>query len=397
MARLRVGATVVLAALAAALLCAGPAAAGGAHASIVGGSPATITDFPSLAFIEAETGPKEGYECTGTVVAPRVVLTAGHCVQDIESGVLTPAADFAVATGVSDLATASAANVSQVSQAVVYPGFRPSLLRGDAGLLVLATPTSAAPIALASAAHRSLYAAGTPLTIAGWGLADGKAKDITGLLQSASTIVQSGSYCRGKVGKYYPFFAPTTQLCAVDPPAFATGTCHGDSGGPAIASVDGVAVQVGITSLGESECSTRLPDVFTRVDAVSSWVQGWIAAVETGAAPPPVTVPKAELPAMSMSRARYFVSRGLGEDFGSHFRAGSEKEARCARLKRERVKCAVNWTQGGDDYFGTITVFYVLGPEEVLWNDRYTIHWVDDQCWFHSGHRASCPIHTKRR
>jgi secreted trypsin-like serine protease len=397
MARLRAGATVALVALAAPLLWAGPAAADGAHVSIVGGSPTTITDFPWLAFVEAETGPEEGFQCTGTVVAPRVILTAGHCVQDIESGQLTPASDFAVATGVADLATVGAANVSRVTQALVNPAFKPSVLRGDAALLVLATPTSAPPIALASAADGSLYAAGTSLSLAGWGLTSPNAKDITGVLRSASSVVQSTAYCKSKVGRYYPFFAPATQLCAVDPPSYSSGTCHGDSGGPAIARANGVPVQVGITSLGEAKCSTKLPDVFTRVDQVAAWVAGWVAAVETGATPPPVTVPKAKLPALTISRARYFVARGLSEDFGPHYSRGSEKEARCSRLRREKVRCSVSWFQGGDDYFGTITVFYVLGRESVLWNDRYTIHWVDHDCWFHSGNRASCPIHTQRR
>jgi secreted trypsin-like serine protease len=384
-------------ALVVALLCAGPAAASSAHASIVGGDPASITDYPWLAFVEAETGPEEGFQCTGTVVAPRVVLTAGHCVQDIESGRLTPAADFAVATGVGDLTTVQASDVSRVTQALVYPAFQPSLLRNDAGLLVLATPTTAPPIALATAANSSLYGPGTPLTVAGWGLTDANAKNITGVLRSAASVVQSTSYCDKKVAKYYPFFTPATQLCAIDPPAFASGTCHGDSGGPALAREAGVPVQVGITSLGEAKCATKLPDVFTRVDKIDSWVAAWVAAVETGAPPPTVEVPKAKLPALTISRARSFVFRGLTEDFGFRYRGGTEKEASCARQGRTRVKCGVSWFQGGNDYFGTITVFYVLGRESVLWNDRYTIHWVNDRCWFNSGNRASCPIHTQRR
>jgi len=65
------------------------AAAPTAQASIVGGTPATIADFPSLAYVQAEEGPKKGFACTGTVIAPRVILTAGHCVEDVETGHLT--------------------------------------------------------------------------------------------------------------------------------------------------------------------------------------------------------------------------------------------------------------------------------------------------------------------
>ncbi|HEX2392083.1 MAG TPA: serine protease [Solirubrobacterales bacterium] len=394
MARLRAGASAVLLGLLAALLCAGPAAADGAHASIVGGRSASIAEFPWLAFIEAETRPEEGFQCTGTVIAPRLILTAGHCVQDIESGRLTPAADFAVATGVDDLHDVQAANISRVTQALVYPGFKPSLLRGDAGLLVLATPTAAPAIPLASSAEAALYASGTSISLAGWGLTNANAKDITGVLRAASAVVQSTSYCRSRVASFYPFFTPSTQLCAIAPPDFASGTCHGDSGGPAIALANGVAVQVGITSLGEARCATKLPGVFTRVDRISPWVAGWVAAVETGAPAPAIKVPRAKLPRLTMARARGFVVRGLREDFGHRFSGGAEKRAACVRLARTRVKCQVEWFQGGNDYFGTITVFYVLGRESVLWNDRYVIHWASDSCLRDID--RGCPVHTQR-
>ncbi|HEX5376769.1 MAG TPA: trypsin-like serine protease, partial [Solirubrobacterales bacterium] len=53
----------------------------GAQASIIHGDVASIAEFPSLAFIAARTGKDEGFACTGTVIAPRVVLTAAHCVE----------------------------------------------------------------------------------------------------------------------------------------------------------------------------------------------------------------------------------------------------------------------------------------------------------------------------
>lgn len=388
----------VLAAIAALLLGAAPAAsAAGAHASIIGGSPAAISSLPSLAFIEAQTSAQEGFDCTGTVVAPRVVLTAGHCVEDIESGRVTPASDYAVAIGVSDVGAATPENVFHVSRAVVYPSFSPSLLHNDAGLLVLTTPTSAPALAMATGADSGLLASGTELTIAGWGLTNPQQKGVDGILRSATTQVQSGSFCAGRVGRYYPFYSPGTQLCAIDPPSYSAGTCHGDSGGPAIATSGSTAVEVGIVSLGEAKCSTKLPDVFTRVDKISSWVSSWIAAVEGGGSTPVVKTPPAKIPKLTISRTHYFVDRGLREDFGRRYTAGSAKSAQCSRIKRARVRCAVSWSQGGNDYSGAITIFYVLGPESVLWDDRYVIHWVNHECWFHGSERSRCPVHTQSR
>lgn len=392
-----IGCCLALVALAAMLFGASPAAASGARASIVGGNLVNAAEYPWVAFIQAETGGGEGFECSGTVVAPRIVLTAGHCVEDIESGRLTPASDYAVAIGVSSLSEVAPGQALQVSEAVVDPAFRPATARNDAGLLVLATPTSAPALPLATAADSSLLAAGTPLTVAGWGLTSAGAGEITGDLRAGETVIQSSSFCSRQVSRFYAFYSPATQLCAIDPPAYASGTCHGDSGGPAVAGSGAEAVQVGIVSLGQAKCSTRLPDVFTRVDQVSSWVESWIAAVEGGATPPAVRKPKAQLPLLTIPRAKYLSSRGLEEDFGHRFRRGSGKRIRCKRIEREKVKCGISWYQGPNDYYGTITVYYVYSREAVFWNDRYTISWVNDHCRFHSNHPATCAIHTKRR
>ncbi len=369
-----------------------------AHSSVIGGHPASIAEFPSLAFIQAEEQPLGVFACTGSVVAPRVILTAGHCVEDIESGALTPATGYAVATGVANLAEVKRADISRISQALVYPGFKPPQLRGDAGLLILKAPVTAPPLPLASAADSALVAAGTPISIAGWGLTDARAKDAPAQLQSGSSVVQDSTYCKNHSQRYYPFYSPTVQLCAVDTPSKAVSGCFGDSGGPAIARrADGSPVEVGIVSTGGPGCSRSLPNIFTRVDRVSAWVAGWIAAVESGGPAPLIKIPRAHPPLLSFERAEALSAIALEADFKYRFRRASEKGIRCARLSRERVKCGVSWAQGGNDYFGTITVYYAIRHHVVVWNDRYRIHWVDDHCWFHSGHRQTCVVRTRSR
>ncbi|HEV2727016.1 MAG TPA: trypsin-like serine protease, partial [Solirubrobacterales bacterium] len=139
-----------------------PAAASardGATASIIGGRAATVEEFPSLAYIEAQVG-KSGFACTGTVVSPRVILTAAHCIEDLERGLFTPVGQYAVATGTTAPGKSLRENVFRVVETHVFPGFDPGNLRGDAGILVLDRPTAAPPIALAGPADASLYAGG---------------------------------------------------------------------------------------------------------------------------------------------------------------------------------------------------------------------------------------------
>jgi secreted trypsin-like serine protease len=267
------------------LLLAGPAAAsGGARASIVGGTTAASEEWPWAAFILAADAKGEGFSCTGTVIAPTLVLTAGHCVEDIVTGNKTPIGQYVVVTGSSDVRDPSLRQVSRVSRSIVYPSFNRFKVHGDAGLLVLATPTTAPAVALASPTDAALLAADTPTWIAGWGLSGPLAKlKRTPVLRRGATYVQRRLYCRNHARAYYPFFNYSSQLCTITPPGFSIGTCHGDSGGPALAfREDGTPVQIGITSLGAADCDTHLPDIFTRVDQIYAWVAEQVAVTATG-------------------------------------------------------------------------------------------------------------------
>ncbi|MGH2865243.1 MAG: S1 family peptidase, partial [Solirubrobacteraceae bacterium] len=135
-----------------------------AHAAIIGGTLAEDDTFPWLAFIVYDG--ESLITCTGTVVAPNVVLTAGHCGEDTETGELREPSGYSVVTGNVEW-TASPRQISDVSRVVVYPDFNPDYLTGDAALLVLSTPTTAPAIALASFPSDSArLEAGTPALIA---------------------------------------------------------------------------------------------------------------------------------------------------------------------------------------------------------------------------------------
>ena len=212
--RWKVGFGVVLAlACVGLILSAGSAfarpASGGptAGASIVGGSAATIEQFPSLVYIQAEEGPDSFYACTGTVVAPRVVLTAGHCVVT-ESGPLIPPNRVKIAAGVADLRDAKAANaVYSVTKTLMFPEYDPSVIHGDAGLMILSRPAPVPAMPLATGADAALYGEGVPIAIAGWGLRSASDNG-SSQLQSAVTTLQSTGYCRRNVVKFYPFYLP---------------------------------------------------------------------------------------------------------------------------------------------------------------------------------------------
>jgi trypsin len=369
------------------------AARGEAQASIIGGRGATIEEFPSLAYIEARQG-KTGFSCTGTVVAPRVVLTAAHCVEDLERGSFTPPGRYAVATGTANPGKALPENVFRVVETHVFPGFDPGSLRGDASVLILDRPTSAPPIALAGPADAALYAGGASLQLAGWGLT--KANSVNGpdSLRAAAMVVQSPSFCNQKTQRYYPPFSNASQFCTLDVPAKRSGGCFGDSGGPGIGvRPDGTPVELGIISTGGPFCNTKFPNVLTRVDFVSGWVSEWIAATEAGG-PQPVFDPNTPFPLMTRPVAESFALYSLQNNFGRRFERASEILGSCRRASRSRFRCEVAWRSGRNIYAGVVSPFFVHREDAVAWDSHFRIEWAAVKCLRSNAQR--CPIQSKR-
>ena len=370
-----------------------------ATASVIGGHGTEIANFPALAYIEGAQA-TDGYACTGTVVAPRVVLTAGHCVEDLESSSIVEPSEIRVATGISNLEHIPTEKVSLVSQVLVYPHFDPALLHGDAGLLILSSPVAAKPIELASKADGSLYAAGKKLKVAGWGINRFDGNDhahIPNQLQSAVVPIDAAEGCREGVSRFYGFFDAARQLCTLDAPQFKVTPCNGDSGGPAIATrSDGTPVEVGIVSMGDFTCSPDSPAVYTRVDQISTWVKRWIDAVENGGPTPKIKVPVAHIPTLTHERAEELSFLVLEEAFKDRFAQGQEKTIRCVRQAKSQLKCGLTWYQGPNDYFGRVNVFYAIRHNVVLVGAHYAVHWVNDDCYFHGEDPESCRVHSKQ-
>ncbi len=385
----------LICATAAVLLPAGASASPTARASIVGGHPSSIAEFPSLAYIEAHQG-KQGFACTGTVVAPRVVVTAAHCIESLEHGGITPAGSYAVATGITKPEEAAAENVFRVTETHVFPDFDPGSLRGDAGILVLDRPTPAPPLPLAGSADAALYQGGATVQLAGWGLQGANAGGRASALRSTSMVVQAPPVCRQKTRSYYPPFSPAAQLCTLDQPAKRSGGCFGDSGGPAIGQrPDGSPVQLGVISTGGNFCSTKLPNVLTRADVIGGWVAEWVAATEA-AGPRPVLDPHAAFPLMTAPVAETFAVSTLRDQFGRHFERAKRIAGSCRRASRSRFKCEIAWIAGRFLYGGTVSPFYVRRDNAVVWDSHFRIRWGVLRCLRDNQPNRSCPLQSKR-
>ncbi len=265
-----------------------------AHAAIIGGAPAQVGMFPSLAYVVDFQG-AVAYQCTGTVIAPSLILTAGHCVESMQTGIPFSPSGYRVVIGAVE-PLVPGLPVSTVLGTIVYPRFARKVDDSDVALLVLSTPTTAPPVALAGASFARHLAAGAPATIVGWGRTSYEQGALTEHLQSAGTAVQAGKWCKHNAP---PFFA-RGEICTISPPSYLTGACNGDSGGPLlVSSPTGQPIEVGVADHVYGRCSTRRPSVYASVGAISSWIQTWVTAYKLAPTPnpaPPTTLPPGTSP-----------------------------------------------------------------------------------------------------
>jgi len=249
-----------------------------AHAAVIGGQPAEPGTFPWMAYVLDFRGDEVG-QCSGTVLAPNLILTAGHCAEDMQTGVVNEASGYRVLTGNVDWAAPeSEKQVSDVIRVIPCPCHDRHTAVGDVALLQLSTPTTAPAITLASSPP-----GGTRALLAGWGKTYSQQDTPVQRLQWAQTVVQRPEVCEREA----PPFSPASEVCAIEEPDRQTGACNGDSGGPLLVaepSAVGGMVQIGVASHVYNECATTSPSVFTRVDAISAWVRGWAQALAS--APP---------------------------------------------------------------------------------------------------------------
>jgi secreted trypsin-like serine protease len=255
------------------------AAATNATPRIVGGKPVPKGDLPALAALLVPGKGKATFRlvCSGTLVAPDVILSAAHCVEPIFFGF-----GLEGQTGSRDLGDKSAAT-SLIQSVVVNKTWFNGSQSDDLALFKLSAPASTALSTLASKSDRALTTNLSPVQIAGWGLTiqlpvfgDPGSAVPPRRAQQATVPIVGDDICQADYADLDPTeFVPPTDLCAG---AEGKDACYGDSGGPMYATdPSGTQKQIGVVSRGAGCATKSYPGIYTDLTVLRPWIDKNIA------------------------------------------------------------------------------------------------------------------------
>lgn len=234
-------------------------------APVIGGSNAPLHEWPDVAAIlYKQTDGTDMQMCTGTLIAPTVVITAGHCApsEDPSIGTLDN-----VLLGTNSLARPQDGETVPVARFIEYPNSQSTV---DITVVVLSRAATEAPRQIATGWARLDIQNGAAVQFVGYGSIDKNGNTYIDDLQEAkSTITDynctTSSGCNSAA-------RPDGELGAG---GMGIDTCPGDSGGPMYLLTSYGNFLAGATSRGYDNSTFACGDggIYGRPDKIVDWIE----------------------------------------------------------------------------------------------------------------------------
>ncbi|XP_011642170.1 serine protease persephone-like isoform X1 [Pogonomyrmex barbatus] len=249
--------------------------------NIYGGTLSESGEFPYMVALGYENEDKDDddsdaikYTCGGTLISSRYVLTAAHCVNNVQEKV-----PIEVRVGSEDLRNVGDAQRIRISNIITHPQYKRSVNYNDVAILKLSTPVRVAsnvrPICIQTKSLDTMnIQSNTKFIVIGWGATDLGEEGSTKLMKTPGLRLIDRESC----AKSFTGFGKLPRglenmLCALDTNVTRRAdTCHGDSGGPLLMLVGSSHSIIGVTAFGQS-CGGSTPGVYTAIYSYLEWIE----------------------------------------------------------------------------------------------------------------------------
>lgn len=332
---------------------------------VVNGREPVGTEVRSLVYIRSG-----GSICSGTLVDPTHVITAGHCAHGRSVSSITVGS---TPTGVLPITA-----WTPVTAVQVHPEYDSTTYDNDIAVLTLLLPLSDAdPMPLATAPQsRTALRAGSAVTSAGFGYTSSRGP-LSDRARVADLVVVPNRVCASTELTYslggVTFVGlgvdTSTAVCAIGvtaPDELIIDTCQGDSGGPLIAQTFTGPRLVGLVSGGVgcagfedgAELAEKTPGIYTRTAAYLPWLAG--LGVRSAPEAPTITAESSGADAITVSFA---AGQGAAP---SGFRAVATAEGESAEctVVAPAQACVIGALAAGREY--TVVGYTQAGAAESL-------------------------------
>ncbi|XP_014285098.3 venom protease, partial [Halyomorpha halys] len=216
---------------------------------------------------------KKQWQCGGSLITARYVLSAAHC---SNPSLIGPARWARL--GELDISSTSE-DAKPVDKAIIeripYPKYTDKELYHDIALFKLDSDVAFNRYVLPICLHTMRAITSEEATVVGWGRT-GFIEATSEKLLEADIRIYNDTECKrlNSATAWTPLGHNADQMICAGVPGGTKGTCQGDSGGPLVIRETGMCIrtQLGITSFGSPCGNPDSLDVYTRVSNYISWI-----------------------------------------------------------------------------------------------------------------------------